>query len=105
LLFELGVLLANLHQLGQFVVALLQQHVDIGPAAGHGMLEIDQALYRVMKYSRTMAMMPKKITSFMKGTPEAAVVAGKILLSRIILAASSDMRPAVSRKWMGNAGT
>jgi len=42
LLFMAHVLLAGLHQLGQFVVPLLQQHIDIGPGLGGFMLEVDQ---------------------------------------------------------------
>ena len=41
-LLELLVLLAHLDQLGQLVVALLEQHVDVRPCLGDGVLDVDQ---------------------------------------------------------------
>ena len=41
-LLELLVLLAHLDQLGQLVMALLEQHVDVGPGLGHGVFDADQ---------------------------------------------------------------
>ena len=40
--FVLHVLLAGFHQLGQFVVSLLEQHVDVRPGLAHAMLEAYQ---------------------------------------------------------------
>ena len=40
--FELLVLLADLDQLGQFVVALLEQHVDVRPGLGNSVLDLNQ---------------------------------------------------------------
>ena len=42
--FVQHVLLADLDQLGQFVVTLLEQDVDVRPRTGHVVLEIDQAV-------------------------------------------------------------
>src|SRR5262249_52898433 len=41
---ELHVLPAGLNQLGQLVVALLEQHVDVGPGLGNVVLQPDQAV-------------------------------------------------------------
>ena len=52
LLLELHVLLAGFHQLGQFVVALFEQHVNIRPGAADVVLECDQSViehYRVKR--------------------------------------------------------
>ena len=43
-LLELLVLAAHLDQLGEFVVALLEQHVDVGPGLGEVVLELHQAV-------------------------------------------------------------
>src|SRR3546814_4882377 len=42
--FELHVLLAGLDQLRQFVMALLEQHVDIAPRLADGVLQIHQSV-------------------------------------------------------------
>lgn len=41
-LLELFVLLAHLGQLGQLVMALFEQHIDIGPGLGRGVFDTDQ---------------------------------------------------------------
>ncbi|MCY1361031.1 hypothetical protein D9M69_476820 [compost metagenome] len=43
-LLVLHVLLAGLHQLGQFLVTLLEQHVDVRPGLAHPVLEAHQAV-------------------------------------------------------------
>lgn len=43
-LFELFVLLANLDQFRQLIMALLEQHINVGPSLGDTMFECNQTV-------------------------------------------------------------